>query len=239
MTDDVGADLGRLRVALVHDWLNGYRGGEKVLREFAELFPQADVYTLFYAAGTTHPSIERLPIHASWMNRLPGVRSRYRWLLPLFPRWADGLRLDDYDLVLSSSHCVAKGARAGASGRHLCYCHTPMRYVWDRFDDYFGSLPAPLRKLVSLQAKRLRRWDRQSADRVDLYLANSCFVRERIERFYGARQRPVEVLHPPVDLRGDGSRSLKWPAAPVPCRLGVGALQANRGRDFGLRDGAA
>jgi glycosyltransferase involved in cell wall biosynthesis len=204
LTEQIGVDPGRLRVALVHDWLNGYRGGEKVLREFAELFPQADVYTLFYVAGTTHPSIERLPIHASWMNQLPGVRARYRWLLPLFPAWADGLQLGDYDLVVSSSHCVAKGARAGVAGRHLCYCHTPMRYVWDRFDDYFGHLPQPLRQAVAWQAERLRRWDRASADRVDLYLANSHFVRERIERFYGPRARPVSVLSPPVDLAAMG-----------------------------------
>jgi glycosyltransferase involved in cell wall biosynthesis len=188
------------RVALIHDWLTGYRGGEKVLHVLCELFPEAPLYTLIHVPGTTHPTIEQRRIHASWMNRLPGARTRYRWLLPLFPSWADGLDLSEYDLVVSSSHCVAKGARVRPEAVHVCYCHTPMRYVWDRFDDYFGHLPAPLRGLIRTQATRLRRWDASTAERVDHYLANSRFVAGRIRDFYGMEADRVEVRPPPVDL---------------------------------------
>jgi len=204
-----------LRVALVHDWLTGYRGGEKVLHVFCELFPDATLYTLFHARGSTHPDIERHRIVPSWMNRIPNVHDHYRRLLPLFPGWIDRLDLSAYDLVISTSHCVAKGARVRAGATHLCYCHTPMRYVWDRFDDYFGSYPQPLKALIGWEAKRLRSWDRRTADRPQRYLANSTFVRDRILRFYGTDPDRVEVLHPPVDLasfpenvlgraRGDG-----------------------------------
>lgn len=197
------------RVALVHDWINGYRGGEKVLHALADIFPHADIFTLFYVPGSCHPDIERHRITASWMNRLPGVQKRYRTLLPLFPGWADGLDLRAYDLVVSTSHCVAKGARARDGAKHLCYCHTPMRYVWDRFDDYFGGYPAPLRALLRVAAARLRRWDRSSASRVDYFLANSHFVRRRILQFYGVHESKVGVLNPPVDFdafAGDGPR---------------------------------
>jgi glycosyltransferase involved in cell wall biosynthesis len=203
MSTDVAAlpaALRGLRVALVHDWVNGYRGGEKVLQVFAEMFPGADLYTLFYVPGSSHPDIERRCVLPSWMNRLPGVQSRYRWLLPLFPGWADRLDLSDYDLVISSSHCVAKGARAPRNGVHVCYCHTPMRYVWDQYDDYFGHMHGPKEWAIRWQCGRLRGWDRRTAPRVDVYLANSGFVRDRIVRYYGTPPERVNVVHPPVDL---------------------------------------
>ncbi|HEX9640632.1 MAG TPA: glycosyltransferase [Candidatus Krumholzibacteria bacterium] len=193
-------DAAKLRVALVHDWLNGYRGGEKVLHVLCELFPDAEIFTLFYKRGAIHPRIERHRIHASWMNRLPKIHDNYRYLLPLFPAWADGLKLDAYDLVFSTSHCVAKSARARAGAPHVCYCHTPMRYVWDRFEDYFGDKPAPLRAVMGWEAKRLRAWDRRTARRPDRYIANSEFVRGRISKFYGLRAAEIDVIHPPVDL---------------------------------------
>jgi glycosyltransferase involved in cell wall biosynthesis len=189
-----------MRVALVHDWLNGYRGGEKVLHVLCELFPEADLFTLFYKAGAVHPGIERHRIRASWMNRLPGIHDYYRYLLPLFPGWADGLQLGDYDLIISTSHCVAKSVRPREGAPHVCYCHTPMRYVWDRFDDYFGNKPAPLRAMMAWQAKRLRAWDRRTARRVSQYIANSEFVSRRISDFYGLRPEEIEVVNPPVDL---------------------------------------
>jgi glycosyltransferase involved in cell wall biosynthesis len=190
----------KLEVALVHDWLNGYRGGEKVLHALCKIFPRAELYTLFYSPGSSHPEIEDRPIHASWMNRLPGIQTRYRYLLPFFPAWIDHLDLRRFDLVVSTSHCVAKGAIAGPEAVHLCYCHTPMRYVWDRFDDYFGSTRGLKRRLIEWQAASLREWDRRSASRVDHFLANSTFVRQRILRYYSADPRRVEVLFPPVDL---------------------------------------
>jgi glycosyltransferase involved in cell wall biosynthesis len=194
-------ELGERRVALVHDWITGYRGGEKVLEAIASFVPRADLYTLIHVRGASHPVIEKRCVRASWMNRLPGVRRYYRWLLPLFPAWADRLDLSGYDLVLSTSHCVAKGVRAPSGAAHVCYCHTPMRYVWDRFEDYFGHVRGPQRRLLRWQASRLRSWDRRSADRVDHYLANSHFVRGRILEYYGLEPSRVSVVHPPVDLR--------------------------------------
>jgi glycosyltransferase involved in cell wall biosynthesis len=193
------ASLGR--VALVHDWLTGYRGGEKVLEQIAQLVGPADLFTLFHVRGANPPTIENRTIYSSWMNAIPGIRSRYRWLLPLFPAWADGLDLGDYDLVLSSSHCVAKGARASSSARHVCYCHTPMRYVWDRFEDYFGHWTGLKRRVVESQARRLREWDRATAERVDHWIANSSFVRDRILEFYRVDESRVAVVPPPVDVQ--------------------------------------
>ena len=184
------------RVALVHDWLTGMRGGEKVLREIARLVPQADLYTLIHVRGSVDPVVEDRRVVASWLDRIPGIEKHYRWWLPFFPSWVDRLDLSDYDLVLSTSHCVAKGARAR---RHVCYCHTPMRYVWDRFEDYFGHLRGPRRWLIEGQARRLREWDRRTAGRVDRYLANSRFVRDRILRFYPVADDQVSVVYPPVE----------------------------------------
>lgn len=192
------------RIALVHDWLTGYRGGEKVLEAMAEVVGGGDVHTLFHVPGANPPLIEDNPIHASWMNRIPGVHDRYRWLLPLFPGWADRLDLSDYDLVLSSSHCVAKGARPAPGAIHVCYCHTPMRYVWDRFDDYFGHWTGLKRRVVEGQARRLRRWDRETAGRVHRWLANSRFVRRRILDFYGTDPERVAVVPPPVEIERFG-----------------------------------
>ncbi|RPI64600.1 MAG: glycosyltransferase family 4 protein, partial [Planctomycetaceae bacterium] len=120
------------RIALVHDWLTGMRGGEKVLAELCRLLgPTADLFTLVHTPGTTCPTIENRAIHASWLNRLPGVRKYYRHLLPLMPRAIESLDVSRYDLIISTSHCVAKGIGGQHNGQlHICYCFTPMRYVW-------------------------------------------------------------------------------------------------------------
>lgn len=201
-TEDLRQRLSGLRVALVHDWLTGYRGGEKVLREIARLAPNSEIFTLIHLPGSVHPEVEDRPVHASWMNRVPGIADHYRWWLSFFPSWADGLDLRDFDLVLSTSHCVAKGARGRA---HVCYCHTPMRYVWDRFEDYFGHMRGPKRALIEREAARLRAWDRRSAVRVDRYLANSHFVRDRILRFYEVAPERVAVVAPPVETERFGA----------------------------------
>ena len=189
-----------LRVALVHDWLNGYRGGEKVLHVLCQIFPQAELFTLFYLPDSSHPEIENRPIHTSWMNRLPSIHRRYRLFLPFFPHWADHLDLDRFDLVVSTSHCVAKGASARKDAVHVCYSFTPMRYVWDRFDDYFGRVKGVKRRFIEWEAVRLREWDRRTAGRVDRFLADSTFVRQRILRYYDFDPERVDVLFPPVDL---------------------------------------
>jgi glycosyltransferase involved in cell wall biosynthesis len=188
-----------MRVALVHDWLTGLRGGERCLEVFAELFPQADLYTLLHVPGATSEVIERRRIVTSFIQRLPDAPRRYRTYLPLFPAAVAGFDLRGYDLVLSSSHCVAKAARPPAGALHLCYCFTPMRYVWDLYDDYFGRGAGVLtRLLMPPLAAALRRWDRRTSARVHHFAAISAYVAERIRRCY---DRPAEVIYPPVDVQ--------------------------------------
>ena len=186
-----------MRIALVHDWLTGMRGGERVLHQLALAYPNADLYTLIHLPGATTAAIDRLSIHTSPLSRLPGVARHYRKLLPLFPWAIERFRLEGYDLVLSVSHAVAKGVRVGPGVPHFCYCLTPMRYVWDQADAYLGqgfrrALGAPL-------AGYLRRWDRRTStpERVTQFIAISQAVAQRIGRHY---QRTAPVIHPPVDV---------------------------------------
>jgi glycosyltransferase involved in cell wall biosynthesis len=185
-----------MRVALIHDWLTGLRGGEKVLEVFCELFPDATLFTLVHIPGSTSPVIESVPIRTAFTQNLPGVKKHYRWYLPLYP-WAIGsLDFKGFDLLISSSHCVAKGAKAPPGAMHICYCHTPMRYIWDRFSDYFGT-GLKARIVYEPIARLLRRWDVSSSARVHHFVANSRHVADRILKFYG---RLVDaVFYPPVD----------------------------------------
>jgi glycosyltransferase involved in cell wall biosynthesis len=185
-----------MRVALIHDWLTGLRGGEKVLEALCELFPTATLYTLVYIPGSTHPTIESLNIRTAFTQKLPGIRKHYRWYLPLYPWAIESLNLSEFDLVISSSHCAAKGIVPPPGSVHICYCHTPMRYIWDRFNDYFGSgLKAHL--IYGPIAYFLRKWDVASAHRVHHFIANSKHVGSRIRNCYG---REVDaVIYPPVD----------------------------------------
>lgn len=188
-----------LRVALVHDWLTGMRGGEKCLEVLCELFPQAPLYTLIHVRGSVSPTIEDRPIHTSFVQRLPGAATHYRRYLPLFPKAIESLDLTGYDLVISTSHCVAKGVSTRPGSLHICYCHTPMRYVWDQYEEYFGKDRAGVatRLAMSVAAPYLRAWDVRTADRVHHYIANSRNVQERISRIY---HRTSEVICPPVDV---------------------------------------
>ena len=174
------------------------RGGEKVLLSLARLFPDAPIFTLLHVRGSVAPALEARDIRTSFVQRLPGVATRYRHYLPLFPAAAESLDLRGYDLVLSSSHCAAKGVRPSPGALHLCYCHTPMRYVWDRFDDYFGpGRASPLARLaIRPIAARLRAWDVQTSTRVHRFAANSAYVAGRIRRYYA---RDAVVIPPPVD----------------------------------------
>ena len=191
-------DKESLRVALVHDWLTGMRGGERCLEVFCELFPSADLYTLLHVRGTVSETIERHPIRTSFVQQLPFAASRYRYYLPLFPAAIERFQLRGYDLVLSSSHCVAKGVHADERTRHVSYVHTPMRYVWDQFDSYFGpgrsSLPA--RVAMRVVRRRLQLWDVRSSRRVHIFLANSRNIAGKINAYYG---REAAVVHPPVN----------------------------------------
>jgi glycosyltransferase involved in cell wall biosynthesis len=187
----------RPRVALVHDWLTGMRGGEKVIEVLGSLYPEAPLHTLFHFPGSVSPEIESHPIRTSFLQNAPGIRRHYRSYLPLFPAAIEELDLSGFDVVLSSSHCVAKGVIAPPDAFHLCYCHTPMRYAWDQEHAYFPKRHGAGPRLRSLALTALRAWDVSSAVRVNLFVANSRFVARRIETYYG---RSAEVVHPPVDV---------------------------------------
>ncbi len=188
-----------MKVALVHDWLNGMRGGEKVLEVLCELYPQADIYTLLYEPENISPAIRGHRVITSFIQSLPQARRYYRYYLPLFPAAVEQFDLRQYDLVISSSHCVAKGAITQPGTPHICYCHTPMRYAWEQYHEYFPaqSQGRLKRLLLSLAISRLRVWDTVSAGRVDAFIANSHHVARRIKKYYG---RPAEVVHPPVEV---------------------------------------
>jgi glycosyltransferase involved in cell wall biosynthesis len=188
-----------MRTALVHDWLTGMRGGERVLEALCGLYPDADIFTLYHRRGSVSPSIERHRIRTSFVQRLPLAGSYYRQYLPLFPMAVEQFDLDAYDLVISSSHCAAKAVVPPGRARHLCYCHSPMRYAWDQFDAYFG--PARAGRLASRWVykpvlARLARWDASTAARVHRFVANSAHVGDRIRRYYN---RVATIVYPPVD----------------------------------------
>jgi glycosyltransferase involved in cell wall biosynthesis len=207
------------RIALVHDWLTGMRGGEKVLEAVCALFPEATLFTLVHVPGSVSPAIERLAPRASVLSSVPGIGRVYRHLLPLFPAVVESFDLDDFDLVISTSHCAAKSIIRTGRARHICYCFTPMRYVWDQRQSYFGDDrlgPGSSRALWPVLAW-LARWDAATAHRVDRYLADSQHVARRIRRYYN---RESAVIYPPVDTdfyRPDA-------AAATPTALVVSAL---------------
>lgn len=185
-------------IALVHDWLTGMRGGEKCLKVLCELLPRADVFTLLHLKGKVDPVIESHSPRSSFLQALPGVGRYYRYLLPLFPLAAEGFDLNAYPLIVSISHCVAKGVIPGPASRHICYCLTPMRYVWDQYPFYFGEGPgtAAPRKLTRLVAHYLRMWDVAASNRVDDFVAISRFVAGRIRKYY---RREAQLIYPPVE----------------------------------------
>lgn len=186
-----------MRIALVHDWLTGMRGGERVLDVLAAMFPDADLYTLIHVPGSTSPAIERLRLHTSLLSRLPGIARHYRKLLPLFPAAITRFRLEGYDLVLSTHHAVAKGVGLAPGTRHLCYCFTPMRYIWDLSDAYLGQ---GLRRALSTPLiQALRRFDVRTSTpaQVSRFVAISRTVADRIARHY---RRRAALVHPPVDV---------------------------------------
>jgi glycosyltransferase involved in cell wall biosynthesis len=188
-------------VVLVHDWLTGMRGGEKCLEALARRWPQAHLYTLLHRRGSVSPAIESLRLHTSFLNLLPGAHRYYRYLLPVMPAAVASWRLPPADLVVSFSHCVAKAVRpAVVSPRptpHVCYCFTPMRYVWQLRDAYFGGRVRGLAaRLLDRYLDALRDWDRRTAAGVSHFIAISRTVAARIRECYG---RQSTVIYPPVD----------------------------------------
>jgi len=187
-----------MKTAIVHDWLTGMRGGEKCLEVFCRLYPQADLFTLLHIPGKVSSIIENRDIHTSFLQSFPFIQSKYRHYLPLMPTAIEKLNLKGYDLILSSSHCVAKGVIPAKGSLHICYCYTPMRYIWDQYDQYFnqqssGRLTSAAMKLVT---PFLRRWDVKSSGRVDEFIAISRHVQKRIKKYYG---RESTIIYPPVN----------------------------------------
>lgn len=191
------------QVALAHDWLTGMRGGEKVLELLCRRFPEAPLWTLIHNADSVSPAIAQRPIHTSFLQRLPFADKNYRHYLPFFPFFAETNKVTNASIVVSTSHAVAKAMVKKGPGNcrlHICYIHTPMRYAWDLFDEYFG--PERVGWLKSeLFFKPLLRWvrwyDQATVNRVDLFIANSNYVADRVLRCYG---REAMVLAPPVNL---------------------------------------
>lgn len=221
------------RIALVHDWLTGMRGGEKVLEVLCEIFPKADIFTLVHLRGQVSDIIERHKIYTSPLQYIPMIGRYYRHMLPLMPWAIEHFDLSAYDVVISSSHCVAKGAKPREGARHWCYCHTPMRYIWDQFEDYFGPRQASGAVRFAMNAFRpyLQQWDVESSSRVDEFIANSENVRGRIRRIY---QRDSCVIYPPVDFDFYSTRVETMPAQREPFYLIVSALAPYKKIDMAI-----
>jgi glycosyltransferase involved in cell wall biosynthesis len=189
---------GQAKVAIVHDWLTTFGGAERCVILLHQLFPNAPIYTLVHDKSNTPPELEDAQIITSHLQRLPGATSNWQRFLPAMPYAIEQFDLRRFDLVISSSHAVAKGVLTHARQRHLCYCYTPMRYIWDLYHTYLEHTKlSPLAERVfRLTAHYLRQWDYAAAQRVDKMLAISDTVRQRIRHLYG---REAPVVYPPVD----------------------------------------
>jgi len=185
-----------LKVAIVHYWLVTMRGGERVVEALCELYPDADIYTHVAVPEMLTDTIRSHRIQETFIARLPGARRRYQKYLPLMPLALEQLDLRAYDLVISSECGPAKGVITTPRTLHVCYCHSPMRYVWDMYWDYLKGVPKYLRPAARVLLHYVRRWDLASAFRVDHFLANSDYVARRVHKHY---RRDADVIHPPVD----------------------------------------
>jgi len=225
--------LDSLRVALVHDWLTGMRGGEKCLEVLCEMFPGAPIYTLVHWKGKLSKIIESHPIHESWIAKMPFGRSHYRAWIASYPRAIEAFDLSGYDLVISISHCAAKGVLTRADTLHVCYCNSPVRYFWDLASEYFAPHRSGwmVRRVGAAIAHGFRLWDRISSDRVDLFIGNSFNIRDRIRKHY---RRPALVVYPPVDTEyfTPGTAAPSAEDAPF---LTVSALVPYKGVDLTIR----
>jgi len=188
-----------MKVAIVHDWLVTNAGAEKVLKEIVSLYPDADIFSLvdFLSDMERAEVLAGKRVTTSFIQQLPLAHKHFRNFLPLFPKAIESLDLSGYDLVISSSWAVAKGVKKPQSAHHICYCHTPIRYAWDLYDEYTASLSQPKKFLVQKSLAYIRKWDLATLDRVDDFIANSHFVKERIKRTY---KYDAEVIYPPVNI---------------------------------------
>lgn len=186
-----------MKVAIVHYWFVGMRGGEKVIEALCRLYPQADIFTHVFVPEAVSPILRDRTVRTSFISRLPRAPRFYQRYLPLMPLALEQLDLRGYDLIISSESGPAKGIIPPPGSTHICYCHSPMRYIWNMFHDYRNRSGAITRALMPLFAHYIRNWDAISANRVDHFIANSETVAARIRRYY---RRDADVIHPPVDV---------------------------------------
>lgn len=185
-----------MKIAIIHDWINGWRGGEKCLEMFLDLYPNADVYTLFYQPEKINHRLKNFHIISSVLNKIKLFQNKYRYLLPLYPWAIQKFKLDQYDLILSSSHCVAKSILKPKKSIHICYCYTPMRYLWGFHDEYFGKYSKISRIMIKCVFLYLKRFDLKTNENVNQFIAISNYIQKRIENIY---HKQSEVIYPPVD----------------------------------------
>lgn len=186
-----------MRVALIHDYLNQYGGAERVLEAFCQIFPEAPIYTLFYDKRKTGLVFDAKKIRTSFLQKIPFLKNHHRSFLMLMPFAIEQFDLSSYDLILSDSASYAKGILTSPNARHICYCHTPIRYAWDdaqKYIDEFGY-PSLVKRFIPFFMNYIRLWDEQAASRVDKFIANSDFVAGRIKKYY---HREAAVVYPPI-----------------------------------------
>ena len=189
-----------MKIAIVHDWLVTNAGAEKVLKAILEIYPDADVFSLvdFLDKKDRDVILKGKDAKTSFIQKLPFAKKHFRNYLPLFPKAIESLDLSEYDLIISSSWAVAKGVQKDKNQLHICYCHTPIRYAWDLYNEYTSNLSQPKKFLVQQTLKYIRKWDLATVDRVDYFIANSKFVQKRIQKTY---DRDAKVIYPPVDVK--------------------------------------
>ncbi|WP_144098580.1 glycosyltransferase [Croceicoccus sediminis] len=219
------------RVAIVHYWLVSMRGGERVIERMLDLFPQADIFTNVYDPAAVSEKIRSRKVTTSFIDRLPGSRRFYQYYLPLMPMALEQLDLRGYDIVISSESGPAKGVITDPGSTHVCYCHSPMRYLWDHYHHYRAEANPLARIAMPVMYNRLRAWDVSSSARVDRIAANSRFIQSRVRKFW---RREAEVIHPPVETSlfsksDDISSAYLWVGQMVPYKrpdLAVDAFNA-------------
>ncbi len=218
-----------MRIAVVHHWFVTRGGGERVAECIAALFPEAEIFTLVSSDAGLPGTLAGRTVHTSFLQQLPLGTTHHRHFLPLYPAATERLDLCGFDLVLSSDSGPVKGVRLDPGAVHICYCHSPMRYLWDGYESYCASMGGLTRAAFMLAAPRVRRWDAEAAQRVSYFIANSRYVADRIRRCYG---RAAEVIHPPIEL----ARAALVRDEPVGEHYlcAAGELQANGDPDRGV-----
>jgi glycosyltransferase involved in cell wall biosynthesis len=189
-----------MQIALVHDYLTQQGGAENVFRVFTEIFPNAPIYTFFYDGKKFKDVLKDRKVYSSFLQKIPGITKHYRWTLPFMPKLTESFDFSDYNVVLSSTSAFAKGIVAGPKTLHICYCHTPTRYLWIDSDEYVRELKYNrlVKKAIPYLLENLRQWDKKAALRVGKYLTNSIEVQKRIKKYYN---RDAKVIYPPVDIK--------------------------------------